>query len=98
MPVGIKHDQEKNRWDLVPWEALNEIVRVFTFGAKTYGEGNWKHVTNKHNRYFSAAMRHMIAWRNGEILDPQTGRHHLAHAAVNLIFLIWTDKRTGRIK
>lgn len=34
--IGIKHDGNKVRYHLVPVDALNEVARVFTFGAKKY--------------------------------------------------------------
>ena len=43
------------------------------------------------DRYFDAHMRHMVAWRKGEALDPESGRHHLAHAGCNVIFLLYLE-------
>ena len=36
-------------------------------------------------------MRHLIAWRKGELIDPESKLPHLAHAGCNLIFLNWQD-------
>jgi hypothetical protein len=33
---GIKFDGDKVRWDLMPWDALEEIAKVLTVGAKKY--------------------------------------------------------------
>jgi len=89
---GVKHDSEKLQWDLVPWEELEEIVRVLTYGAEKYAPDNWKMVEPK-ERYFSALLRHVVAWRKGEKLDPETGISHLAHAGCNLLFLMYKDGR-----
>lgn len=90
--IGRKDDGGKMRWDLVPYGALEEVVRVLMFGATEYGEWNWTKVDNWRWRYFNAALRHLIAWFwRGETQDPKTGLHHLAHAAVNCIFLIHKD-------
>lgn len=32
----MKFDTEKDRWDLLPWRAVREVVRVVTYGAKKY--------------------------------------------------------------
>ena len=89
---GRKDDQGKARWDLVPWEDLERIVDVFSFGAKKYEPNNWKKVPDPHNRYFAAVMRHLTAWRKGEEIDPETGIPHLAHAGCSLLFLQWFDR------
>jgi len=91
--VGIKYDSDKLRWDLLPLEAVSEIVRVMTFGSRKYGDHNWKKLSDPDARYFAACMRHLSAWQSGEKLDPETGIGHLAHAACNLLFLIWFEKR-----
>ena len=74
----------KDRWELVPFDALRQIVGVFTAGAKKYNDFGWMTVENGVDVYFSAAMRHLTKWRTGEHMDPD-GFSHLAHAATNLI-------------
>jgi hypothetical protein len=83
----IKHDQDKPRFDLIPPNALNEVAKVLTYGARKYDDENW-HRTTSQRRYFAAAMRHMWAWLAGSDGDPETGISHLAHAACCLLFMI----------
>jgi hypothetical protein len=85
---GRKDDQDKARWDLLPWDAAEQVVEVLTFGARKYAPDNWRHVPEPQNRYFAAAMRHLVAWRNGQQDDPETGLPHLAHATCCLMFLL----------
>ena len=92
MTVGIKHDQEKDRWDLLPWQATQQIVKVLTYGARKYTPDNWKQVRDSRIRYFAASMRHIVAWFLGERLDPESGLSHLAHAGCCILFLL--DKET----
>ena len=73
---------------LLPFEAIELIVQVLTDGATTYGDDNWKRVPNAKNRYFAAMMRHIVAYKKGERFD-ESGRRHLAHAASNLMFLMY---------
>jgi hypothetical protein len=40
------------------------------------------------SRPFNAAMRHLWAWFRGERCDPERKLPHLAHAAVNCMFLL----------
>lgn len=92
---GKKYDNGKNRYDLIPPDALDMVVSVLTAGAEKYNEAfdeeNWRKVDHKERRYFGAAMRHMWAVRRGEHYDKETGLHHYAHAASNLMFLLQTE-------
>jgi hypothetical protein len=89
--TGIKHDETKIKWSLLPWDVMEEVAEVMQHGAEKYGLDNWKHV-DPPMRYWDAAMRHMIAFRQGEKLDEST-LHHLAHAITSLIFLLWHDNK-----
>lgn len=91
MSSGVKHDTEKNRWDLLPMAEVEEVVEILTFGAQKYDDDNWMYVPDSRRRYFAAGMRHFVAWWNGEILDTESGKSHLAHAICCLLFLMWFD-------
>ena len=95
MEEGLKFDTEKLRWDLLPIECVEDIVKILTFGAKKYAPDNWKIVNDAENRYYSALMRHISTWRQGEKIDPESGLNHLSHALCNLIFLLWLDKQNN---
>ena len=90
--AGIKYDQEKERYDLVPVLALEEVAKVLTAGATKYNEDyeeeNWRKVPNATRRYFSATQRHLAKVRKGETHDTETKLHHYAHAITNLMFLL----------
>lgn len=88
---GVKHDQEKLRMDLLPFDALEEIARVLTYGAKKYNPDNWKKVPNAKARYEAALLRHYAAYQRGEAKDPESGLSHLAHLGCNALFLIWLE-------
>lgn len=85
---GIKHDESKTRWSLLPWSSLREIAKVFTYGARKYSDSNYLRVQNARQRYFDACHRHLDAWWDGEELDQESGLHHLAHLASNAIILL----------
>lgn len=88
-PLGRKHDTEKPRIDLLVEgmpRALEEVSRVLTFGSIKYEDHNWKYVSRAHQRYLAAGMRHELAVAMGEPRDPESGLHHLAHAACCLLF------------
>jgi hypothetical protein len=88
---GCKFDEGKPRWNLLPTREIEEVVKVLTVGAEKYEDDNWKCVARSRERYFAAAMRHIIAWWHGEEQDTESGLHHLAHAICCLLFLMWFD-------
>ena len=85
--AGHKDDQEKNRLDLIEPEFIEGVGKVLTFGADKYEPNNWQKVEDAENRYYAAAMRHLMAWRKGEKTDPESGISHLYHVACNIMFL-----------
>ena len=85
----LKLDTEKVRVELLPTDALNEIAKVLTFGAKKYEAGNWATGDGfKWSRLYGALLRHVFAWARGEDTDPESGISHLAHAGCMLLFLL----------
>jgi hypothetical protein len=88
---GTKYDEEKVRWDLLPWEGIEDVAKVMTYGAKKYAPDNWQKVKPLRARYFAAALRHIMAWNKEEILDHESGLPHLAHAICCLLFCMWGD-------
>ena len=90
--LGVKFDKDKPKWNLLPWDELEDVVEVLTFGAKKYAPDNWKFVDDANNRYMDAAMRHVVAFQQGECYDPESGEHHVAHAICCLLFMLWHDK------
>lgn len=89
---GIKYDQDKPVWSLLPFRAVKEVVDVLTSGAKKYSPDNWKIVPNARQRYVDAAFRHFVDWQDGEKKDKETGKSHLAHAVCCLLFLLWFEQ------
>lgn len=88
---GRKFDGDKLQYGLLPPQALKATVDVLTFGAQKYEPDNWKYVPDSKRRYFDAAQRHLWAWKEGEQLDPESGKHHIAHALCCLMFLMEHD-------
>lgn len=89
--TGVKFDGDKPRVDLLTAgmpNALLEISKVLTFGAKKYDDHNWKIVPDGEKRYAAALMRHFLASQSGEPVDSETGISHLAHAACCLLFML----------
>lgn len=88
---GVKHDSAKLPWHLLPWGAVEEVVRVLAFGARKYAPGNYRHVRGWRWRYSAALVRHLVAWVLGQRSDPESKLHHLAHASCCALFLLGMD-------
>jgi len=75
----------------VPPLPLLAIGQVMAVGASKYGPLNWRKDPVSASTYYDAAMRHLMAWWDGQDLDSETGISHLAHAAANLCILLDAD-------
>ena len=95
MKTGRKDDLGKPRWDLVPLAVIEQIAKVLTFGAAKYGANSWQRLEDAQSRYFAALMRHLTQWQSGEHIDKESGLPHLAHAACDLMFLLWFEIKGG---
>lgn len=91
-PAGMKHDGGKLDYTLLPWDGLEEVVKVLEFGAKKYSRDNWRKVDSADTRYLAAAFRHLIAHNSGEVNDPESGLPHLAHAGCCVLFLLAKER------
>jgi len=74
----------------VPIFAIGEVMAT---GAAKYGSMNWRKDPVSASTYYNAAMRHLMAWWDGQDCDPETKLQHLAHAAANLCILM--DAHSG---
>lgn len=91
---GAKDDAEKPRMELLPFDTLVEVARVLTYGAKKYAPNNWKKVPDAKERYTGALLRHLAAWRRGEMFDEEAqgeSIRHIAQVACNALFLVWFE-------
>lgn len=70
----------KLRYDLIPVRPLADLAEVYTVGCKTYGDRNWEQGI-KWSRILAAMMRHLEAFRAGELKDKESGCYHLASVA-----------------
>jgi hypothetical protein len=91
MGKGIKYDSDKIRMDLLPFEALEAVAKVLTFGAKKYDENGWQKVDCAERRYTAALLRHLVAIQCDERFDAESGLLHAAHMATNALFVLWFE-------
>ena len=84
---------DKLRWELLPLEDVEDIVKVYTAGAKKYGPNTWQNLPDGYNRYKAALLRHLVEYDKGNKIDEETGCRHLAAVAWNAIAMLHIDKQ-----
>lgn len=84
---GLRYDEGKTRYDLIPPEWEQALAEVLTAGAAKYAERNWERGM-AWSKCVGCVRRHIFKWLRGEQYDDETGCHHLAHAAWNLLALM----------
>ena len=92
MSGGVKHDQGKLRLDLITPEMTRALGNPLTYGAQKYGDRNWEKGLDA-GRIYAALERHLLEWREGKPIDPESGLPHLEHAFCNLGMLVTLEKR-----
>ena len=66
---------------------LAEIALGMLEGACKYGRHNYRIVGVRASVYYDAAMRHLMAWWEGQDIDPASGLHHVTKAITSLVVL-----------
>lgn len=99
--VGIR----KTPFSVLPMTVLSECGIGMLEGASKYGRHNWRGAGIRNSVYFDGTMRHLIAWWEGEDIDPDSGMSHITKAITSLMVLrdaqirgMATDDRPPRSK
>ena len=84
------HGIRKPALGVVPPSAMLHLSDVLSDGAEKYGPLNWRTDPVAASVYYSAAMRHLMAWWDGEDIDPgsKRGAHHLAAVLANMAIVL----------
>ena len=89
---GVKFDAGKPRYDLLPFDALDDVAAVLAYGAKKYADRNWERGL-AWGRLSGALMRHLSQFHQGQLVDEESGLPHLAHMACCALMLHGLVKR-----
>ena len=88
---GTKLDSGKPPISLIPREALEEEAKALAFGANKYGRYNFRDGI-EYSRLIDAAMRHILAFSDGEDIDEESLCNHIGNARANLGMLLYMVK------
>lgn len=64
----------------VPAQVVGELGLAMLEGACRYGRHNYRIAGVRASVYYDAAMRHLMAWWEGEDIDPDSGLPHTVKA------------------
>lgn len=69
----------KPQLQLIPTVAMREEAKALDDGRNKYGENNWRSNNVCVSTYIGAILRHTLAYRDGEDVDPESKSevHHL---------------------
>jgi hypothetical protein len=97
--VGVR----KAPLSTVPAGVIAELGLAMLEGARKYGRHNYRIAGVRASVYYDAAMRHLLAWFEGEDIDPDSGLSHITKAIATLAVLRdsmqqgnWQDDRPPR--
>lgn len=79
-----RKNNAKLKTHLFPAEWELELTRIFHQGSIKYSENNWLKGM-PYSYCLGSARRHILKYLLGQKYDKETGCHHLAHAAWNLL-------------
>lgn len=89
---GVKYDEGKLRYDLIPPEAMEALAHIYTMGAVKYGPNNWERGMSW-SRIIGALFRHLYSWIKGDEIDKESGKSHLWHVLWNVAALVTYEAR-----
>lgn len=92
---GYPDDNPKTRFGLakiplhlVPPSAIHALANAFADGEPKYGPFNWREKQISATVYYAAALRHLMAWYDGEDNARDSGKPHLHHALACIAMII----------
>lgn len=91
MAESFKNDYKDDnlRWDLLPLDLIEEVVKVYHFGAKKYAPNSWQNLPDGYARYKGALFRHLVEVEKGNERDSESGLLHIQHVVWNAIAMMY---------
>lgn len=80
---------------VLAFKGLDEVAKVGEFGAKKYGQFNYK-AGSSYMRFLGSCSRHLASFIRGEDTDSESGLSHLAHLVFDCLMLMdWLQRGVG---
>ena len=71
----------------VPCQPLYELGLAMLEGGRKYGAHNYRAIGVRASVYYDAVLRHIMAWWEGEDIDPDSGVAHIVKAIACLFVM-----------
>jgi hypothetical protein len=81
--VGVR----KAPMSTVSAAVMAEVGVAMLEGALKYGRHNYRAVGVRSSVYYDGTLRHLMAWWEGEDIDPDSGMSHITKAITSLVVL-----------
>lgn len=83
----------KIEWSLLPWDALEEVVKAAMSGNTRPGRvaDDWKERPDKFGYSFDKIIRHLMERRRGKLKDEESGINPLAHLIFDALIALYGD-------
>ena len=78
----------KIRHDLIPSWPIDELAKVYSYGASKYDSDNWRKGLKWRKDVIGPLKRHLEKWIRGEKIDEESSCHHLAMVLWNVCTLM----------
>lgn len=85
--TGGQKGVKAERYDLIPWDAMDVVAQVYAYGSQKYADHNWA------KGYpwawsLGALVRHIALWAMGENNDKESKLPHMGHATFHCLTLL----------
>lgn len=92
--TGAQHfDRDKLPLELVDPILSKSVAKVLQFGiSKGYQKNNWRKGM-EWSRVLGSLERHIADWKAGDTNDLESTLNHLAHAACDIMFLLYYERK-----
>ena len=91
--LSTSYNQTPELISNLPWRALEDVCRVFSYGCVKYQRDNYKIAPGLPlESYIQSMWRHTVSYLKGEELDIDSGLPNLSHLACNCFMYLWTQK------
>lgn len=86
-PKQLEGDK-KVKVQYIPPMAIIALGEALGEGGVKYGPFNWRDMPVEALTYVGGMLRHILAYVDGENIDPESGKHHLAGVMANAAIVI----------
>jgi len=91
--VGEKDAVGKLRVELIETQSIIGLAEVLTKALEKYTPNSWQNIDDPIDTHYAALLRHLLAWRSGELDDKETKLSHIKHILANAMFLLYHEQR-----